>query len=163
MFTNCGFVQLSKVTSVKPTKEKMNPDAIFTRRDTLYFDDGNIVLAANLANNTGSVIFKVHKSIMAAHSPVFASMFSLPNAGTASEAYDGVPLVRMPDPAEDLQKLLEALYCKPPHTPSIARPVLALSTKYEIAHLRQLIVERLEADWPQTLDKWDVLEGAVAY
>ncbi|TFY73546.1 hypothetical protein EWM64_g10468 [Hericium alpestre] len=68
----------------------------------------------------------------------------------------------MPDPAEDLQKLLEALYCKPPHTPSVARPVLALSTKYEITHLRQLIIERLEADWPQTLDKWDELEDAIA-
>ncbi|TFY79585.1 hypothetical protein EWM64_g4430 [Hericium alpestre] len=97
-------------------------------------------------------------------------MFSLPNSDAVSETYDGVPLVRMPDVAEDLEKLLEALYCSPsltlvpfsPHNPTIARPVLALSTKYEIAHLRTLIVDRLEADWPLTLDQWDELQYTIS-
>lgn len=37
--------------------------------------------------------------------------------------------------------------------------VLSMSTKYQVEHIRAVIVEHLESDWPQSLEEWDVLWG----
>ncbi|TFY80786.1 hypothetical protein EWM64_g3227 [Hericium alpestre] len=92
-------------------------------------------------------------------------MLSLPPSNEA-ESYDGVPLVRMPDSAEDLERLLEVLYNQPmlrlkrfdPNTPHVVKPLLTLANKYDIQHLRKNIVHTLEEDWRQTLSEWDELE-----
>ncbi|TFY73469.1 hypothetical protein EWM64_g10543, partial [Hericium alpestre] len=140
----------------------MNPK----HHEPLYFHDGNIVLTAVDAVGE-QVAFRVHQSILAVHSPIFADMLSLPTStGAATETYDSVPLVRMPDNAEDLKRLLEVLYCRPmlrlkrydPNTPIIVKPLLMLATKYEIEHLRSTIIQQLEEDWPQILGAWDILE-----
>lgn len=39
--------------------------------------------------------------------------------------------------------------------------MLAITTKYQIAQIRDRIVERLESDWPQTIFAWDALEGQI--
>lgn len=36
-----------------------------------------------------------------------------------------------------------------------------MANKYQITHIRDCIVERLESDWPQTIHAWDALEGEV--
>ena len=75
---------------------------------SLYMVDGNIILTA--PHPTGiCTLFRVHQSILAKSSPIFATMFTLP-ANNGNEMYDGVPLVRMPDGAEELESLLQVLY-----------------------------------------------------
>jgi hypothetical protein len=77
--------------------------------DTLYLVDGNIVL---VAHPTGTcVMFQVHQSILAKNYTVFTTMFTLPVA-TVVKMYDGVPLVQMPDEAEEIESLLQVLYHK---------------------------------------------------
>jgi hypothetical protein len=75
---------------------------------SLYLFDGNIALVAPHA--TGKrVVFRVHQSILSKNSPVFETMFTLP-AVDANEMYDGVPLVWLPDAAEEVESLLRVLY-----------------------------------------------------
>lgn len=101
------------------------------QHDTFYFVDGNICLcalssqsstttqAARADANTADTlrnpkpagfIFRVHRTVLSLHSPVFKDMFNMPDLRASSEAYDGVALVRMPDTAEDLESLLSAFY-----------------------------------------------------
>lgn len=87
---------------------------------SLYLDDGNIVLAARTevgdpAVPARTVLFRVHKSVLKRQSSVFSDMLTLPE-GTDGEAHTnstmegGVPIVSMPDSAEDIEALLEVLY-----------------------------------------------------
>lgn len=78
------------------------------RDDHLYLDDGNIVLSA-LDTDDGVVYFRVHRSVLSRQSPVFKDMFNIPT-GDSVEKYDGVPLVRLHDGADDVKDFLRALY-----------------------------------------------------
>lgn len=101
----------------------------FQRHPKLYFNDGNICLSAvshaSAASQSDSsaeilaapdhslaagVFFRVHQSVLSIHSPIFCDMLGLPSTDDTNEKYDGVPLVHMPDSAEDLGSLLTALY-----------------------------------------------------
>jgi hypothetical protein len=83
-------------------------DSVSQIHESLYFNDGNIVLQAK-GTSGKDVIFRVHQSVLSKNCPVFQDMLALPADGV-NEIYDGVPLVRMPDSAEDLQSLLNVLY-----------------------------------------------------
>ncbi|EPQ50717.1 hypothetical protein GLOTRDRAFT_50102 [Gloeophyllum trabeum ATCC 11539] len=94
-------------------------------------------------------------------SPIFADMFALPPSD-ANEFCDGVPVVRMPDGAEELEALLMFLYHErslhltrlDPNTPALVRPVLSIATKYEIDTVRIHVVDRLMEDWPTRQKGW---------
>ena len=59
-----------------------------------------------LANST---VFRVYPGLLSKHSEVFGGMVSLSgHQPENAETYDGCPLVRMPDEAEDLAFFLEA-------------------------------------------------------
>lgn len=75
---------------------------------TLWLSDGNIVLTAVSMTTKDTVAFRVHKSVLSRSSTVFNDMFSLEN--NEAEKFDGLPLVAMPDDAEDVESLLKALY-----------------------------------------------------
>ncbi|TFY61520.1 hypothetical protein EVG20_g7022 [Dentipellis fragilis] len=138
----------------------------YRHHEDLYYTDGNVVLVVQWPDEDEPdrhVVFRVHRSILSRSSPVFQDMFSLPE-GEAPELYDGVPLIRMHDSGGALESLLRYLYSNPtpfylkpfdPETPLKVRPLLAMADKYQVEALRKLIVEQLEADWPQTLSKWD--------
>ena len=80
------------------------------RSPDLWLQDGTIVLRA-VSPHTHT-LYKVHKSVLALHSSVFRDIFSGPQAAfdAGSEWYDGVPLMEMPDPPEDVDSFLKALY-----------------------------------------------------
>ncbi|KAL0952535.1 hypothetical protein HGRIS_006794 [Hohenbuehelia grisea] len=140
------------------------------RHPDLYFEDGNLVLSAMdeetaLDHNTEHQIvtfFRVHRSILAKHSPVFRDMLAFPTPQDV-ERYDGVPHVRLYDSCDDLTGFLtafyEPLYIPPEHydgafSKKMLGP-LKLATKYQVDSLRARIISQVRKDWPSTLKAWD--------
>lgn len=89
----------------------------------LYFSDGNIILSAIhrrvlLFEKTPRpptvecILFRVHKSVLAKSSRVFSDMLAIPDNphDTVNPLYDGVPIVAMPDSAEEIGSLLACFY-----------------------------------------------------
>lgn len=67
--------------------------------------DGNIVIEAENCQ------FRVHKSILARNSAVFADVFALPEASEAAvRVVEGCQVVEMSDKAEEWTHVLKALY-----------------------------------------------------
>ena len=80
------------------------------RHQTLYLPDGDIILSATL-NTTTIQLFRVHRGLLIAHSPVFRDTLSLPTGPEdVNEAVDGVAILRLQDDAKDLAGFLSALY-----------------------------------------------------
>lgn len=150
-----------------------------------YFEDGNIVLSAKYTEND-TAFFRLHKSILVKHSPVFADMFAMPPPPTTDQ-YDGVPLVEMPDDANALRDFIAFLYdpeCVPVHTrvstiystglhrrisgilnrqdftPEIMKPTL-LAKKYQVDWICNLVASQLLKRWPTTLEGWDAVNEDV--
>ena len=85
-----------------------------TKHADLWFCDGSVILQAE------STLFRVHKSQLSRRSTVFSDMFALAqppvmttHATLAGETYEGCPVVKLYDSAEDVANLLLALYDGP--------------------------------------------------
>lgn len=72
--------------------------------ETLWFEDGSIVL------QTGKTIFCVHRSILAARCSVFKDMLAFPVPPSGTDAYDGLPLVRLHDDEEEMGWFILAIF-----------------------------------------------------
>nr|GAT49300.1 predicted protein [Mycena chlorophos] len=126
-----------------------------TRCNDLWFDDGNIVLQAGL------VQYKVYRGTLARHSPVFQDMLAFPQPAEP-ELVEGLPLVTLPDDAEDFTPFLRALfdpdYFRPfpaRTTYDIIRGCLRMSHKYAVDFLRRRAVAHFSSYWRTDLDEWD--------
>ena len=73
------------------------------QHESLWFDDGNIVL---IADDTS---FRVHKSVLANNSAVFKDLLDIPQPRVVQDI-DGFPVVHISDTAEDLAILLDVIY-----------------------------------------------------
>lgn len=77
---------------------------------SLWFDDGNVILA------TATMLYRVHRGVLSLNSPVFREMFSLPQShdegvpSAAGENLDGVPIVRIHDDDAVFRLLLKVFY-----------------------------------------------------
>ncbi|KLO08392.1 hypothetical protein SCHPADRAFT_944485 [Schizopora paradoxa] len=134
--------------------------------ETLWFPDGNIVLA------TDTYLFKVHKSMLSSQSSVFRDMFELPlvdgsqmdghSGGMAPETFDGLPMVNLAnDKGEDLACLLRAVYERQdnPQTPlNVVTSLLLLSTKYDFKHIRKDVIHQISIHYPMTLDNYGAMD-----
>ncbi len=82
-----------------------------TYHEKHWVSDGNIVLSAVSAQKEATILYRVHRSLLSDQSEVFTSMFELPQGEGNSqvELYNGLPLVRLPDTAEEVCALLDAL------------------------------------------------------
>lgn len=70
-------------------------------------EDGNIVLAAE------GKYFRVHRSVLSAHSEVFKDMFdsSCPHLNEAEKEFiELCPVIHLHDSATDVQMMLKAMY-----------------------------------------------------
>ena len=78
----------------------------------LWFDDGNIIIRTVLSDNRTYIAYKVHKSILVTHSNVFRDLFDGPQVAfdVASDRYDGLPVIQLPDPPSEVNSFLKALY-----------------------------------------------------
>ncbi|KAI0305740.1 hypothetical protein B0F90DRAFT_1100977 [Multifurca ochricompacta] len=160
--------RIHKSTSGDEIKTYESPD--------LWFEDGNIIIRTVL-HDKAYTVYKVHKSILASHSSVFLDLFDGPQAAfdTASERYEGLPVIGLPDPPSDVNDFLKALYF--PEETHCHRPIsfpflegiwkgfpykylgiLHLAMKYDVAHLREYMLGILRDAWPQYLFDWDYLQ-----
>lgn len=87
---------------------------IVTRRKDFWFHDGSVVL------RTSNTLFKVHQTVLAAHSEVFADLFTLPQPESPSceEMVDRCHVVQLYDSVQDLADVLRAIYI-PSYVPSV--------------------------------------------
>lgn len=78
-----------------------------TKHEVLWFEDGNIILA------TASFLFRVHRTFLSFHSPVFARIFARPSSFLSchTEMLDGAPIMEVKDDdGIGMAHLLRALY-----------------------------------------------------
>ncbi|KAF7789624.1 hypothetical protein EIP86_000570 [Pleurotus ostreatoroseus] len=128
------------------------------RHGTLWFEDGNIAILA------GDVYFRLHRGVLATHSEVFRDMLTLPPGISGTfEKMDGCPVVHLVDRASELAVFFEALYGAGKRTwynPQIsvkfsqARTILTLGMKYQVQHLVDEALHRLQRCFPSSLDLW---------
>ncbi|EKM57229.1 uncharacterized protein PHACADRAFT_93141 [Phanerochaete carnosa HHB-10118-sp] len=106
-FSNAGTTALSTDSSTNHLTYPFQTVGARTedlqRCPDLWFDDGNLVLQAE------QTLFQVYKGILCRESPVFADMLSL-GPGQSEEHYEQVPLVRMPDSAEEMTLFLSVIF-----------------------------------------------------
>ncbi|PIL26918.1 hypothetical protein GSI_10056 [Ganoderma sinense ZZ0214-1] len=148
--------------------------AVLERHPQLYFSDGDIVLAAKFSSSTSTAssppkyqLYRVHKPFLIHNSPVFANLFGDAAPG---ELYDDVPLVEMiGDTAEALASLLTFIYNISdikiprwdPNTPIAVAPTIRIADKYLVDGLHRYLVQKVQDDWPFTLEDWDRREAEI--
>lgn len=87
------------------------PTVRLTRHGEFWLYDGSIVLAVE------NTLFRVHQTILANHSEVFADLFTIPQP-EGEDMIDGCPVVHLYDDREqDFADLLRAMY-HPEYVPS---------------------------------------------
>ncbi|KAF7295915.1 hypothetical protein HMN09_01135500 [Mycena chlorophos] len=138
-----------------------SPSAPPKRVQELWFPDGNIVLRAE------NSVYKVFQGILAARSPIFQDMLSVPQASSAGQApedeFDGCPLVFMAgDSAAEMTCFLKAIFdseffpAYPARTKfATIQGCLRLAHKYEVRYLRQRALIHLASAFPMTLKEVD--------
>ena len=73
------------------------------RSDTVWYDDGSVVLQAE------DTLFRVYRGILQSNASVFKDLFELPQPDDA-ERYEGCPLITMHDTSEDMEVFLRTLH-----------------------------------------------------
>ncbi|KDR69944.1 hypothetical protein GALMADRAFT_255256 [Galerina marginata CBS 339.88] len=129
-------------------------DSINTTRSNIWFEDGNIIIQAQM------IQFRVHKGVLGRHSNVFQDVFSVPHSGGPRS--EGCPILNLADRPEDWQNVLITLYdgslkaykSVDNMTFSMAESLLRLGKKYEFDNLYGLAIEYFQATRPRTLDLW---------
>ncbi|KAI0045973.1 hypothetical protein FA95DRAFT_1607273 [Auriscalpium vulgare] len=125
-------------------------------------------------------LYRVHRPVLALYSAVFASMFEGDQAAfeVASEIYEGVPLMELPDAAEDVEHFLDAMHnprrlrkhlpaledgtlhsARWPEFPESYIGILRLATKYEAQDMREQVVTALTMLWPTHPEDWSAVEA----
>lgn len=91
--------------SVSPIPSGQTPEITIhpTMHDEFWLYDGSIVLAVE------HTLFRVHRTILANHSEVFADLFTVPQPED-EDTIDGCHVVRLYDDEKDFVDLLKAMY-----------------------------------------------------
>lgn len=156
------------MTQCTPSMSSTTPlTASLTRHEEFWLYDGSIVLAVE------NTLFRVHQTILANHSEVFADLFTLPQPD-GEDMIDGCHVVRLYDDNEnDFADLLRAMY-HPDHFDNLApgadldtlmtfiSGILRLSTKYMIRYLRQRCISLFLTKLPSTFDSYEAKARASA-
>lgn len=83
--------------------------------EEIWMQDGNIVVAAVDETKHERRLFKCHRGLLASRLPVLKEMFeadltSGSVTASASEHYEGTPIVRLYDEPDHIRQLLHVLY-----------------------------------------------------
>ncbi|KAI0316049.1 hypothetical protein OF83DRAFT_1128934 [Amylostereum chailletii] len=157
------------------SEDPMTPAPIVKSAD-LWMDDGSIILRTSSDDGRTLTLYKVHKFTLAYHSTFFRDLFDGPQTAfdTASERYDGLPVLDMQDAAQDVDDFLKAIYL-PNFTqrhrrlvennltrrdfPGMYTGVMRLAKKYDAQHISESIVQALLDEWPTKVERWVVREA----
>lgn len=138
------------------------------KHPSLYLEDGSIILRCE------DTLFRFYIGILSRKSEIFRDMFGLApiQPADSEKSDDGVPVVRVHDPAEDFAYLLSALldyeslflqkYISYPRFAALLR----LSIKYEMEGIRKLLIHHVQKYYPVEMSKYeDVMDehGTAAY
>lgn len=84
----------------------------FVKHSTLYFDDGDIVLAVQRPRKTRSfLLFRVDKIFLSRYSKTFSDMLTMPASPEGREQYEGAPIVRLVgDDPKAVEVLIQYMY-----------------------------------------------------
>jgi hypothetical protein len=98
----------------QPTMDIQDPPEVLRHPD-FWLRDGSIVVCVQ------HVQFKVHQTILATHSEIFADLFDLPQPEAGDDdTMEGCRVVHLQDSPEDFEDLLKAIY-HPEYVPSQTR------------------------------------------
>ncbi|KAJ7134067.1 hypothetical protein C8R43DRAFT_1022342 [Mycena crocata] len=129
----------------------MEQEVDLHRIEGLWFTDDTIVLRARKS------LFRVTKSILAARSTVFQSMFEFPQPSTTDgdATIDGKAVVILHDDPEEVEPFLRAIfdtsYFMPPPASfgfDAVLGILRLSHKYDVNYLHKRALLHLETTFP---------------
>ena len=94
-----------EITQLQPTQEASIPlSNIGSRHPTLWFEDGNVILA------TAETIFRVHSGFISLHSPVLRDQLEELLSSKAPKRLEGQPVLRVDAQGAHLALLLRILY-----------------------------------------------------
>ncbi|KAI0345787.1 hypothetical protein BDW22DRAFT_913487 [Trametopsis cervina] len=162
---NAFLMEASRAPAQK--RRRVEGEVDYIRDADIWLSDGNIIIAVeDPKDRLRAYALKCHRSVLARHSQVFNTLFTLPQSPEAEEEYDGAPVVRLADPYDDLKSLIQMLY-DPLTIPmpgnyleewerdmtKMAGP-LRLSAKYELDSFFSRLSDVLETYWPVSLDAW---------
>ncbi|EIW56220.1 uncharacterized protein TRAVEDRAFT_60167 [Trametes versicolor FP-101664 SS1] len=141
------------------------------RHPELYYPTGDVILSAPLPPSAESSerrlqVYRVHKAYLGVQSIFFCNLFADASAG-GGPTYDDLPMLEMPDKADDLSGLLDCIY-NPHHylsrrsrykTAFDLVGIARLADKYLLDGLRAGLVQRVAEEWPKSLTEWNVRDG----
>ncbi|KAJ6625257.1 hypothetical protein B0H10DRAFT_2161887 [Mycena sp. CBHHK59/15] len=119
-----------------------------------WFHDGSIVLLV------GSLMFRVHQTVLSTHSEVFAGLFIIPQppaTAKGQEMIEGCHVVQLHDNPEDFIELLKGIYHPSHFETSPDELGDMLSSKYLIVSLRQRCTSILKSRFPVTFADYNVM------
>ncbi|KAF8885885.1 hypothetical protein CPB84DRAFT_1788044 [Gymnopilus junonius] len=156
----------------QPSSSKTRPGGTeipIVRHPEFYFPDGSIVMIVE------RTAFRVHQSILARHSEVFAALWDVPQPRN-TDLYDGCPKVELQgDSLNDFMDVMRVLYdvfyfdkIKPETNLSalikFISGILRISTKYSMNQLRNKCISVIQDKFPSTLKGCDdVLSRGIQY
>ncbi|KII87445.1 hypothetical protein PLICRDRAFT_142726, partial [Plicaturopsis crispa FD-325 SS-3] len=125
------------------------------QRSNIWYQDGSIVLEAERLQ------FRVHISVLAAHSLIFKDMLEIGQSSVGEYAVEGCPLVHLSDSAQDLTYVLTAFYdrkffdLREPQPFPVIAAMLRLGKKYELEYFYTEALSRVASECPTSLERWD--------
>ncbi|KAJ7467120.1 hypothetical protein FB451DRAFT_1340546 [Mycena latifolia] len=148
------------------TSSRKHLDASVVRNADFWFHDGSIVLLV------GARMFRVHQTVLATHSEVFAGLFIVPQppsgTGTTAETIEGCHVVQLHDNQDDFTDMLKGIY-HPSHFDTLPEDaelgtlltwvsgMLRLSTKYMVVSLRARCIALLQKRFPASFGDYEAM------
>lgn len=174
---HAGLPLLTKRLSLKgkepQTKEEASPLAVPTRHPDFWFHDGSIIFQVQ------TKLFKIHQTILANHSEIFAGLFDMPppppspplgsEADSGDQMLEGCRVIVLSgDSEKDMEDTLRAVYDPSYFEDNFSSSadmdavltfvsgILRLSTKYLIRSLRVRCISILATRLPATFEEYHI-------